>query len=175
LGVGTVKARLNRLLENVSIALFAMLCTVVFGEVVARYVFNRPYFWSEEVTVYTFTWVAFLGSALALRDNRHIGISYFMSMLPRVAQGVMGVIADSIVLAFLGLFLVQSVRFCLMNHSVASIALQIPLSYVSGSLVVMIALMIWYTLDSLVGKIRALRAGAEGVVASDGSATEKMI
>lgn len=173
--MGATKAKLNRLLENVTIALFAVLCVVVFGEVVARYVFNHPYFASDEVTVYTFTWVAFLGSALALRDNRHIGISFFVSLLPPAAQTVVGVITDLIVLAFLGLFLVQSVRFCLMNHSVASIALQIPLSYVSGSLVVMIALMIWYTLDSLVGKIRALRAGAEGVVASDGSATEKMI
>ena len=169
------KATLNRLLEHITIALFAILCTVVFGEVVARYLFNRPYFWSEEVTVYTFTWVAFLGSAMALRDNRHIGISYFVSLLPLLAQRVVAIIADLIVLAFLGLLLVQSVKFCLMNHSVASIALQIPLSYVSGSLVVMTLLMAWYAVEGLLEKVRALRAGTGALPVADSSVIEKVL
>ena len=169
------KTTLNRLLEHITIALFAVLCTVVFGEVVARYVFNRPYFWSEEVTVYTFTWVAFLGSAMALRDNRHIGISYFVSLLPLLAQRVVAIIADLIVLAFLGLLLVQSVKFCLMNHSVASIALQIPLSYVSGSLVVMTLFMAWYAVEGLLERIRALRAGTGALPAADLSVIEKVL
>lgn len=165
----------NRLLENVTIGLFAMLCVVVFGEVVARYLFNHPFFWSDEVTVYTFTWVAFLGSALALRDNRHIGISFFVEKLPRGAQGALGILADVIVLAFLGLFLVQSVKFCRMNHTVASISLQIPLSFVSASVVVMNVLMIWYTLESLAGKVRRLRSGTPAVQASADSVVEKVI
>ncbi len=167
--------RANRLLENVTIGLFAVLCTVVFGEVVARYVFNHPVFSSDEITVYMFTWVAFLGSALALRDHRHIGISFFVEKLPPGVQGVLGILADAIVLAFLGLFLVQSVKFCGMNHTVVSISLQIPLSLVSASLVVMNALMIWYTMESLAGKVRTLRSGGSTALASDGSAVEKVI
>jgi TRAP-type C4-dicarboxylate transport system permease small subunit len=167
--------RANRLLENVTIGLFAVLCVVVFGEVVARYLFNHPFFWSDEVTVYTFTWVAFLGSALALRDNRHIGISFFVEKLPRNVQGVLGILADAIVLAFLGLFLVQSVTFCRMNHTVTSISLQIPLSFVSASLVVMNALMIWYTVESLVGKFRTRRSGVPATEVSVDSAVEKVI
>jgi TRAP-type C4-dicarboxylate transport system permease small subunit len=88
---------------------------------------------------------------------------------------VLGVLADAIVLAFLGLFLVQSITFCRMNHTVVSISLQIPLSYVSVSLVVMNALMIWYTMQSLAGKIRTLRFGGPAALASDGSAVEKVI
>jgi TRAP-type transport system small permease protein len=167
--------RANRLLENVTIGLFAVLCVVVFGEVVARYLFNHPFFWSEEVTVYAFTWVAFLGSALALRDNRHIGISFFVEKLPRNAQGMLGIVADAIVLAFLGLFLVQSVKFCRMNHTVTSISLQIPLSFVSASLVVMNTLMIWYTAEALAGKARRLRSGTPAARASADSVVEKVI
>lgn len=173
--MGKRKAWANRLLENVTIGLFAVLCIVVFGEVVARYLFNHPFFWSDEVTVYAFTWVAFLGSALALRDNRHIGISFFVEKLPRGAQGVLGILADAIVLAFLGLFLVQSVKFCRMNHTVTSISLQIPLSFVSASLVVMNVLMIWYTLEPLVGKVRRLHSGTPAARASADSVVEKVI
>jgi TRAP-type C4-dicarboxylate transport system permease small subunit len=170
-----IAPRANRLLENVTIGLFGVLCIVVFGEVVARYLFNHPFFWSDEVTVYVFTWVAFLGSALALRDNRHIGISFFVERLPRGAQGVLGIFADAIVLAFLGLFLVQSVKFCQMNHTVASISMQVPLSFVSASLVVMNALMIWYTLESLTGKARRLWSGTYAAQASVEPVIEKVI
>lgn len=170
-----IAPRANRLLENVTIGLFALLCIVVFGEVVARYLFNHPFFWSDEVTVYAFTWVAFLGAALALRDTRHIGISFFVEKLPPGGQGVLGILADVIVLTFLGLFLVQSAKFCRMNHTVNSISLQIPLSLVSASLVVMNALMIWYTVESLVGKVRRLRSGVLAATASDGSVVEKVI
>lgn len=173
--MGTKSARVDRVFENVTIGLFAILCVVVFGEVIARYAFNHPFFWSDEVTVYVFTWVAFLGSALALRDGRHIGISFLVERLPPVARGVVGSCADAIVLAFLGLFLVQSAKFSWMNRTVASISLQIPLSLVSASLVVMTLLMLWYSAKSLADKVRLLRAGATAAAGPDASAVEKVI
>ncbi len=173
--MGIKSARVDRVFENVVMGLFGVLCLVVFGEVIARYAFNDPFFWSDEVTVYAFTWVAFLGSALALRDSRHIGISFLVERLPRVARGVVGICADAIVLAFLGLFLVQSVKFCWMNRTVVSISLQIPLSLVSASLVVMTLLMLWYSARALAGKVRLLRAGAAVALATDASAVEKVI
>ncbi len=167
-------ATVTRVLEHAVIGLFTVLCTVVFGEVVARYVFNRPYFWSEEITVYTFTWVAFLGAALALRSNRHVSISYFVSRLPAAGQAVAGLLAEVLVLAFLVLLAVQGVRFCLMNHTLASIALNIPLSFVSASLIVMTGVMILYTTDSVITKVRLLRSGRLGSAMTDTSVDERM-
>jgi TRAP-type transport system small permease protein len=153
------RAGMSRLLENIVLVLFGFLCFLAFGEVVARYVFNSPFFWSEELTIYTFTWVSFLGAALALKHNRHVVVTYFISLLPRVGQYVAILIADLIVLAFLGLLLVQSVLFWGLSHTLRSIALNIPLSFVSASLVVMAALMIFYLADAMVQKYRAFRAG----------------
>lgn len=169
-----VLAAMTRLLEHLVVVLFTLLCTVVFGEVVARYVFNRPYFWSEEITVYTFTWVAFLGAALAMRSNRHVSISYFMAKLPAVGQAIAGILADVLVLAFLVLLAVQGVRFCLMNHTLASIALNIPLSFVSASLIVMTAAMILYTAASIGAKVRVLRSGGIGSAVPDTLVDERL-
>jgi TRAP-type C4-dicarboxylate transport system permease small subunit len=165
---------MTRWLEHAVIGLFTLLCTVVFGEVVARYVFNHPYFWSEEITVYTFTWVAFLGAALALRSGRHVSISYFVSRMPATGQAMAGLLADGLVLAFLVLLAVQGVRFCLMNHTLASIALNIPLSFVSASLIVMTTAMMLYTAASIWAKVRALGSGRIGGAVSDTSVDERM-
>jgi TRAP-type transport system small permease protein len=172
--VSRVLTTMTRWLEHAVIGLFTLLCAVVFGEVVARYVFNHPYFWSEEITVYTFTWVAFLGAALALRSNRHVSISYFVSRLPAAGQAVAGILADVLVLAFLVLLAVQGVRFCLMNNTLASIALNIPLSFVSASLIVMTAAMILYTAESIQAKVRGLKAGRIGSAGPDTSVDERL-
>jgi TRAP-type transport system small permease protein len=148
-------------LENSVLILFTLLCILVFGEVVARYIFNNPFFWSEELTIYTFTWVSFLGAALALKNNRHVVVNVFVSWLPRTGQYLATLAADLIVLAFLVLLLVQSVRFWELSHTLRSIALDIPLSFVSASLVAMACLMIFFLGDSLVQKYRNFRAGRE--------------
>ena len=153
------RSLMNRLLENLVLILFSLLCILVLGEVIARYVFNNPYFWSEELTIYTFTWVSFLGAVLALKNNRHVLVGVFVSWLPRTAQYVATLLADVIVLGFLILLLVQSVLFWELSHSLRSIALNIPLSFVSASLVAMAVLMIFYLGDAIVQKHRAFRTG----------------
>jgi len=172
--VSRLLAAMTRILEHAVVGLFTALCTVVFGEVVARYVFNHPYFWSEEITVYTFTWTAFLGAALALRSRRHVSISYFVSRLPAAGQAVAELLAEVLVLAFLLLLAVQGVRVCLMNHTLASIALNIPLSFVSASLIAMTGAMILYTVDSIVARMRFLRSGRPGSAGADTSVDERM-
>jgi TRAP-type transport system small permease protein len=157
--VAKLRAVIDRLLENICLALFSFLCILVFGEVVARYLFNHPYFWSEELTIYTFTWVAFLGAALALKNNRHVVVTYFVSLLPRSAQYVATLLSDLIVLAFLALLLVQSVLFWELSHSLRSIALNIPLSFISASLVAMALLMMFYLGDAVLQKFKAFRRG----------------
>lgn len=148
----------TRWLENLLVGLFGILCCLVFGEVVSRYLLNQPHAWSEEAVIYLFTWVSFLGAALALRHRRHVGITYFVDWLAPRWRARCECAAHLIVLAFLGLLLVQGSRFVRMNHTLNSIVLQIPLSWVSASLLVMTGLMVVYTLGLLSEAAR--RAGA---------------
>jgi TRAP-type C4-dicarboxylate transport system permease small subunit len=165
-------ARLNRGLENLVIGLFGILCLVVFGEVVSRYLLNQPHVGSEELIIYLFTWISFLGAALALRSDRHVAISYFISLLPERAQRVIALAGDVVVLAFLCLLAVLGIRFARMNHTVSSITLQIPLSYVAASLVAMALLMIAAILGRLLREVRLLRGGS-GLASEPGSFTKQ--
>lgn len=58
----------------VCIVAFAIMVAVVFYEVVARYVFSRPTFWSEPLARMTLVWVVLMGFSLGTRHREHIRI-----------------------------------------------------------------------------------------------------
>ncbi len=76
---------LLKFFENVEmyICILTILAVVViiFGEVVARYIFNHSFSWSEEVGRVLIVWITFGGSAYAFRMGAHIGVTYFYDKL----------------------------------------------------------------------------------------------
>ncbi|MBS1208653.1 MAG: Tripartite ATP-independent periplasmic transporter DctQ component, partial [Proteobacteria bacterium] len=69
-------------LEWLLIAILGLMVILVFGNVVLRYGFNSGITFSEEVSRFLFVWMVFLGSVLMLRDNGHLGVHTFTSILP---------------------------------------------------------------------------------------------
>lgn len=163
------------LLEPVVVVLFGVLCCLVFGEVIARYAFNRPHAWSEELIIYLFTWVSFLGAALALRSGRHVSISCVVDRLSPRGRAAWDCVGNLIVLLFLVFLFVQGVRFVSMSHTLSSIVLQIPLSWVSVSLVIMAVVMALYAADMLHGACRRWRRPTETGTAAETAASERVV
>lgn len=61
---------------------FTVVMTVIVSyAVVARYVFNRPIGWSEEIATYLMVWAVFLGAAYTLKADAHIGVDILISNL----------------------------------------------------------------------------------------------
>jgi len=173
--VGRLTQILTRILENLVVGLFGVLCCLVFGEVVSRYAFGQPHSWSEELIIYLFTWVSFLGAALAFRNGRHVSVSFFVGGRSPRAQAAWECAVNLIVLAFVALLFVQAVRFVRMNDTVSSIVLQIPLSWVSACLLVMTALMVLYTLGGLGRAIHRLSEPRPPAEASRDAAAERVV
>ena len=73
---GASKAR--KLLEDglgfVVFATLALMTVTVFAGVISRYVFNSALSWSEEFAIWGFTWLIFLGAALGVARDSHIGV-----------------------------------------------------------------------------------------------------
>lgn len=88
------------------IALAFLVCLTVAG-VVMRYAVNRPIYWMEEVQLWCFVWVTFLGACAVARANAHIAIDAIISFFPISVRRVMGVVALAAtiaVLLFLGYY-----------------------------------------------------------------------
>jgi TRAP-type transport system small permease protein len=91
-----------RLNQWLVIALMAVMATLVFANVVSRYVFSYSIIWVEELTRYMMVWVGFLGSGLVLRYGAHIGVDVFQDLLPKLAAQVL---RAAIVVILAGTFL----------------------------------------------------------------------
>jgi TRAP-type C4-dicarboxylate transport system permease small subunit len=87
--------------EYLSVVLFMALVLIVFANVIMRYLFSAPLFWSDEIARYTFIWFCFLGALIALKRKKHYAIDYFVGLLPRSFGVALAFLADLIVIAIL--------------------------------------------------------------------------
>ena len=93
-------------IEVISAALNALIVTLLFSGVVARYVFAYPVSWIDEVASIAFLWVAMLGSVLAVDRSEHLRLNVFVEMLPDRLQSFVKTFALLVMASFL-LFLLQ--------------------------------------------------------------------
>lgn len=71
----------------IGLLLLAMM-TLVFGNVVLRYVFNTGIASAEEVSRWCFVWMVFLGAIIGMREHGHLGIDMMVRALPVVGRKV---------------------------------------------------------------------------------------
>ena len=71
--------------------LTTVLLVVMSAQVLWRYVFNDPIYWSEELARYLFVWLTFLAASMAFRDHKHMAVDLIQPFLgpdgPEVAAG----------------------------------------------------------------------------------------
>ena len=82
-----------------SIALVALI--VAFGWLVfGRYVLNATPTWVEQLALLLICWIAFLGAAVGVRDDTHIGVLLFRDMAPMSVRKVLMIAVDVMLAAF---------------------------------------------------------------------------
>ncbi len=79
------------------ICLLAIIVDVSAG-VVSRYVFNSSFSWTEEVGRWTFTYLIFIGVALAHRHRDHISIGVAPASAPARGPGAIDFVIDVVVI-----------------------------------------------------------------------------
>ena len=98
--------RADRLLGRAEAMLLAALVTtitcVTFAQVIARYVFESPLIWSEEVARYLFVWIVLIGAAAAVRSNEHFGLDMLRRYMAPLRL-LLGLVTMLVVGGFLGL------------------------------------------------------------------------
>ena len=107
----------NRLLDRIGaieralgVSLIALIVVAISVQVFTRYVLGRPIAWVEESATYAFIWMVFVGASLGLKHGRHIVIETFGKRLPPRAGAVMRALVWALVLATLGVLIVQGVK-----------------------------------------------------------------
>lgn len=122
----------NKLEEYLLVGSLVFTVSIVFVQVIMRYLFNSSLSWSEELTRYIFIWQIWLGASIGLRERKHINIEILNGLLKEKWQSVINIISLIIWLGFC-IFMVVSgsdLVLNLMQKGSVSSGMRIPLYFV---------------------------------------------
>ena len=141
-------------IEGVCGALIIEITALMFAVVIARYVFSVPLIWAEETVRYSFTWLAFLSAAAAMKHGGHIAIELIAAALPAGPERQLKIMVELTVAVFLILLVYYGSQMAIITHGQRSSALGLPMSVVYASGPVGALLMAWYSVKRLFDLIR---------------------
>ena len=150
-------ARIDWVLDKVTLVILILLNLVVGAQVFARYVLNHSLFWSEELARYMFIWLVFLSAAMVLRQDRHIQVSAFVDMLPASMKRAIIILGDLLMLGFVLVVFVESIRLAGMVWTVLTAAMEIPWTLVYLGILLGMGAMLLALLGSLWARITGRR------------------
>lgn len=82
--------------------------TVIFSWLVyGRYVLNATPTWVEQVSLLLVAYIAFLGAAVGIHENTHLGVSYFRELSPPFLRKIFAV-ASHVTMAIFGVVMASA-------------------------------------------------------------------
>lgn len=125
---------LNKTIEVICMALLVFMVVLGTWQIITRYVLNNPSTVSEDLLIYSFVWMALLGSAYVFGKKDHMTMVFFRQKLdnksPQV-KFILSVMTEIVVLLFSALVLVLGgVQISKLAMGQISPALGIPMGYV---------------------------------------------
>jgi TRAP-type C4-dicarboxylate transport system permease small subunit len=73
---------------------------IVLWQVIVRFVLNWNNSWTEVTAIMVMSWFIFLGAAVGVRENYHLGFDVLLYFLPKGSKKILRTISDLVVLAF---------------------------------------------------------------------------
>ena len=169
-GVAGVVQKAEQLLGSGVAAIAALLVVaeivVLFTGVSARYFFQKPIIWSDELAGILFLWLAMLGAVVAFQRGEHMRMTAIVGQVDARKRAFFDVLAIAAPLAFLILVIQPAVEFASDESFVSTPALDISSLWRAAALPVGLGLMLAVAVLRLLscGNLR-LAASAVGIVA----------
>jgi len=106
-------------LEDFSSGIFFITgLSLMFYEVLMRYIFDSPTTWINETASIIVVWGILLGLSIGLRDNHHISVDIFYTILPKKVKKFVDIFANLVGISFCIFFIYNGI--VLVNHTFAS-------------------------------------------------------
>jgi TRAP-type C4-dicarboxylate transport system permease small subunit len=121
---------IRKVTEIVIILLFVVLVAVVFYQVVARYIFNDPPSWTEELARYCQVWIILLTSSICIRKGSHLAVDYFGHRLGAEAKRTINILMSSLTVLYIAVVIVFGWKLMVVGQYQLSPALQVKMSFV---------------------------------------------
>ena len=116
--------------EFVIIFLFSILVAVVFYQVVARYIFNDPPSWTEELARYCQVWVILLASSICIRKSSHLAVDYFGHRFGKGLRKRINIVMSVLIALYILVITIYGWKLMVVGNYQLSPALQVKMSFV---------------------------------------------
>ena len=130
---------------------------VIFYATVARYFFNAPPFWGEEVAILIFIWMGFLAAGMAISSGWNVRVDALTRLLPRRVAGLLEVAMHVVVVVFLATLLYHSWDVFELSLYGKLEATRWPSAVLTGALPTGLCIMLCFQLVLLRRTMRRLR------------------
>jgi tripartite ATP-independent transporter DctM subunit len=114
---------------------------ILFIGIVARYAFNRPLIWSDELASLLFLWLAMLGTVLALRRGEHMRMTALVNRFRLRTRHFFELLALIAALVFFGGILLPAFDYTAGEAIVSLLSLGISMSWRAAAMPIGIALL----------------------------------
>jgi TRAP-type C4-dicarboxylate transport system permease small subunit len=146
---------LDAFLAGAVYVLTTLLLIVMTAQVLWRYAFNDPIYWSEELARYLFVWLTFLAASMAFRDRKHMAVDLIQPFLSPTARKWQGAIITSLLAVFFAVVLVISPEILRITFDQPSASLSIPIALLYLSFPFSILIMLIYLILDVVENRKA--------------------
>jgi TRAP-type transport system small permease protein len=120
---------LTRACEFILVGVFIVMGSAILIQIVLR-TFGQSMIAMEDIALFGFFWLVFLGAAVAFKEGIHVKVEFFVNWMPAGVRSVIIMTANIIVLAFLILFTWSGVLFTINNVQQHAMQLRISMAYV---------------------------------------------
>jgi TRAP-type C4-dicarboxylate transport system permease small subunit len=100
LRIGKVLSALSTGALYVAGAGLVAMSLIVLWQVILRFVLNWNNSWTEVTAIMVMSWFIFLGAAVGVRENYHLGFDVLLYVLPKGSKKILRTISDIVVLGF---------------------------------------------------------------------------
>lgn len=140
--------------EMVAGVFMVVMSVATFANVLARYFFNSPIQWAEELARYSFIWVVFMGAVVCTKRKRHIAIDILLQVLPTRSAAWARLLVDCCTLGIAGVIVYYGWKLTVAATQITA-TLQVPHYVIYVVVPASAALIILHTVGDFLGNLRA--------------------
>lgn len=144
--------------KGAAVGLMVVLLFFSFAQVVARFVFDSPFTWTDELARFSYVWMTFIAAAAVMAQRGHITVELGDEKLPSIVKTGLNVFGSLAVFASCLALAIGAFPMLLDSAAGSSTAMDIPLPIFYG--IVYVALLL-IGLHAAINVIQLLRVARQ--------------
>lgn len=144
---------IESIIMKISVFLFGIMLVSTLLQVISRYIFQRPFVWTQELIRFLFIWIIYLGCALVSKKDEHIRIDFFLLRLPMRIRFIITLLTNILLILFFLVVIIAGINMIIVNYKVKTPALRVSWMYFYLGITSSVFLMLIYKFDHFVRQI----------------------